>query len=294
MGFLKKIKFWKKRSNNTLTMVDAYVSTEDPRTCGAATVSMDPTVMCVTFTQTETRMDDGGAGAVKVEYERELEMKIRELEEELAVSKRLTADLMLSVNSVEQQVRKYAEERVINWSDDCDCKQQVSAVADLLKKFIVTERDANNSKPEATSRRNTKVDCETQTEAKSRHRDRANADDQETVRRLEDKNGELSLLVEEYERKIVLLNEEMEQVLRDQTYHIQHIKERYEEENRRQMLKMRDMRDELLWYKKQLAVAHTSDEIISQMERRTPPTERDEDQQQSKRSDHMHRREANS
>jgi len=130
------------------------------------------------FTQTETRIDDGGAGAVKVEYERELEMKIRELEEELAVSKRLIADLMLNVNSVEQQVRKYTEERVINWSDDCDCKQQVSAVADLLKKFIITERDANNSKPEATSRRNTKVDCETQTEANSRQRDRANADDQ--------------------------------------------------------------------------------------------------------------------
>jgi hypothetical protein len=168
----------------------------------------------------------------------------------------------------------------------------VSAVADLLKKCIITQRDANNSKPEATSRRNTKVDCKTQTEANSRQRDRANADDQETVRRLEDKNGELSLLVEEYERKIVLLNEEMEQVLRDRTYHIQHIKERYEEENRHQMLKMRDMRDELLWYKKQLAVAHTSDEIISQMERRTPPTERDKDQQQSKRSDNTRRREA--
>jgi cysteinyl-tRNA synthetase len=86
---------------------------------------------------------DGG-GAVKQEYERELEMKnqkIRELEEELAVSKRLTADLMHNMNSVEQQVRKYAEEPVIIWSDDCECKQQVSAVADL-KKFIITERDA--------------------------------------------------------------------------------------------------------------------------------------------------------
>ena len=142
------------------------------------------------------------------------------------------------------------------------------------------ERDTNNSKPEATFRRNTRVDCETQTEENSRQRDRANADDYETVRRLEDKNRELSLLVEEYERKIVLLNEEMEQVLRDQTSHIHHMKERYEEENRRQMLKMRDMRDELHWYKKQL------------LERRPPPTERDEDQQQSKRSDHKGRREA--
>ena len=117
MGFLKIIKFWKKRNNNTPTKVDACVSTEDPRTCDAATVSMDPTVMCVTFTQTETGMDGGGPGAVKVEYERELQMKnqkIRELEEELAVSKRLTADFMLNMNSVEQQVRKYAEEPVIN------------------------------------------------------------------------------------------------------------------------------------------------------------------------------------
>jgi chromosome segregation ATPase len=77
-----------------------------------------------------------GSGAVKQEYERELEMKnqkIRELEEELAVSEGLTADLMLNINSVEQQVRKYAEEPAILRADDCECKQQVSAVADLLK-----------------------------------------------------------------------------------------------------------------------------------------------------------------
>jgi hypothetical protein len=76
------------------------------------------------------------SGAVKQEYERELEMKnqkIRELEEELAVSEGLTAHLMLNTNSVEQQVRKYAEKPVILRSDDCECKQQVSAVADLLK-----------------------------------------------------------------------------------------------------------------------------------------------------------------
>jgi len=105
MGFLKKIKFWKKRNNNTPTKVDACVSTEDPRTCDAVTVSMDPTVMCSAYTQTETRTDGGGAVA-KLEYERELQMnnqKIRELEEELAVSKRLTSDLMLNMNSIEQQ-----------------------------------------------------------------------------------------------------------------------------------------------------------------------------------------------
>jgi hypothetical protein len=89
---------------------------------------------------------------------------------------------------------------------------------------MITERDANNSKPEATSRRNTSVDCETQTEAKSRRMDCANAHEQEIVRRLEDKNGKLSVLVEEYERKIVLLSEETEHMLRDRASHIHHTK----------------------------------------------------------------------
>jgi hypothetical protein len=101
-------------TNNTPTKVDACVTTDVPRTYDAATVSMDPTIMCATYTQTETRMD--GGGAMKEEYERELEMtnlKIREVVEELVVSKGLTADSMLSMNSVEQQVRKYAEEPII-------------------------------------------------------------------------------------------------------------------------------------------------------------------------------------
>jgi hypothetical protein len=132
-------------------------------------------------------------------------------------SQRLTADLMLNMSSVEQQVRKYAEEPVISWSDDCVCKQQVSAVADLLEKLVITDGDIKNSKSEAASRRNTKVDCESQTEANSTQMDRASADDQETVMRLEDKNGKLSVLVEEYKRKTVLLNEEREQMLRDRT-----------------------------------------------------------------------------
>ena len=126
MAFLKKLKFWKKRKNTpskvdscvsiehpwtsdaaTLTTdrtkVDACVSTEDPRTSEAATFTMDPTVMCAAYTQTETRMDVGGAAA-KGKYEHQLllkKQKIRELEEELAVSKEFTADLMLDVNSVE-------------------------------------------------------------------------------------------------------------------------------------------------------------------------------------------------
>jgi hypothetical protein len=48
MGFLKKLKFWKKR-NKTPTKVDACGSTQDPRTCDASTVSMDQTVMCAAY-----------------------------------------------------------------------------------------------------------------------------------------------------------------------------------------------------------------------------------------------------
>ena len=128
------------------------------------------------------------------------------------------------------------------WSDVCECKQKVSAVADLLKKIITTERDGTNSKTEATSRRKTSVDCETQMEANSRQRDGANADEQKIVRRLENKNKKLSVLVKEYERKIVLLNEEMEHVLRDRTSHIHHIKKRNEEEKSALLRKIRDMR----------------------------------------------------
>jgi Flp pilus assembly protein TadD len=60
--------------------VDAYVSTEDPRTCDAATVSTDTTVMCVVYTQTEeTRMDGGGAAAKQV-YERQHEMNKQKIQ----------------------------------------------------------------------------------------------------------------------------------------------------------------------------------------------------------------------
>jgi len=114
------------------------------------------------------------------------------------------------------------------------------------------ERDVKKLDPEATSGRNIKVDCETQTETNSRWGDCANTDEQEAVRVLEDKNRQLSKLVEKYERKIVVFNEEMGQSLQDQTSHIHHITMRYEEENQCQLLKMRDMRDELLWYKKWL------------------------------------------
>ena len=151
------------------TKVDACVFTEDQRICDVSTMTVDPTVMCVAYTQTDTGMDVGGAAATE-EYELEPEKKeekFRELEEELAVSKRLVSELMLNMKSVEQQVRKYADEPVISWSDDCDCKQQVSAVADLLKNFIIMERDIKKLEPEATSDRNTKVDTETQTETNS-------------------------------------------------------------------------------------------------------------------------------
>jgi hypothetical protein len=150
--------------------------------------------MCAACTQTEeTRIDSGGAAAAKQVYERQPEIntqKIREQQEQLAVSKRFTADLMLNITSVEQQVRKYAEAPVIRWSDNCECKQNVSAVADLLKKFIITE-DAKISKPEPTSDMNTRVNCKTQTVANSRQRDCTNFDE------LEDKYRKLSILVDE-------------------------------------------------------------------------------------------------
>jgi hypothetical protein len=270
----------RKRNNKTATKVDACVSTVDPgrcdaatvtvdptkvdecvstvdppRTCDSSTMSMDPTIMCVAYTQTDTRVDGGAAAAVAKEYEHQLKMeiqKIRELEEELAVSKRLVTDLMVNVKSVDQQVRKYAEEAVFNWSDDCECKQQVLAVADLLEDFIVMGMDVEKSDPEATSDRSMKVDCEMQTEEIGRQKNCANAEEQETVSRLEHKNRQLTVLVEKFERKIIVLNEEMQQRLEDRTSHIEHVTMKYEEENQRQLLKMRDMRNELLWYKAQL------------------------------------------
>ena len=114
-----------------------HVSTEDQRTCDVSTMTVDLTVMCVADTQTETGMDGGAAAAAKEEYELQLETKekkIQELEKELAVSKRLLEDLILNMKSLEQQVRKYAEEPVIRWSDDCECKQQVSAVCRFVEK----------------------------------------------------------------------------------------------------------------------------------------------------------------
>ena len=316
MGFFKRLKFWKRKKNNAGTKVDACVSIEDQWNCDAYTVSMDPTVMCAANTQTETTMDDGAAAAAKLQLEMK-DRKIRGLEEELAFSKRQTADFMLSITSVEQEVRKYVEKPIINWSDDCECRLQVLAVADLLKKFIVTE-DANQSKPEATSgrnkktqtegnsrqrdfagrnskvdsksqteatkkvhrqtqtkgnsrqgdfagrntkvdrkiqteatSRNTTVDCQTQTNVNSRQRNCASADEEKTVR-LEKENRKLSLLVEDSEREIVQLKEEMQHTFQDRTSHIHHIETRYEEENYRQLLKIRDMRDELLWYKEKL------------------------------------------
>ena len=121
-----------------------------------------------------------------------------------------------------------------------------------VEKFTNKKRDTKKSKPKATSGCNTKVDCEAQTEENSSQRECSNADGQETLRTLEKKHRKLSVLVEEYERKIGLLNEKMEHLLQDQNSHIQHIEMKCEEENKRQLLKKRDMREELIWYKKQL------------------------------------------
>jgi len=106
--------------------------------------------------------------------------------------------------------------------------------------------------PLSTSGRNANIYCKTQTETKSRQWFCANSDGQEAFRRLKDKNRQLSILVEKYERKFVVLNEEMEQNLQVRTSQMFHITIRYEEENQRQLLKMRDMSGELLWYMGQL------------------------------------------
>jgi len=129
---------------------------------------------------------------------------------------------------------------------------------------------------EATSYRNTKVNCETKTQANSMQKDCANAVDQETVRRQKDKNAMLSELLEEYLRMIVILNEKKQHLLRERTSHIHRIKE-YEEENCAQLCKIRNL----------------TDEITRLKEGRTPPTEKDtEDHQQKSGSDHAGRREA--
>jgi hypothetical protein len=80
------------------------------------------------------------------------------------------------------------------------------------KKSKPETRDTKKLKPVATSDRTTKVDHETLTEPNSRQRYCASADEQENVKKLGDENRKLSELVD-YERKIVLLNEEMESIL---------------------------------------------------------------------------------
>jgi hypothetical protein len=67
----------------------------------------------------------------------------------------VNTDLLISTNTMEQQVRKHAEGPVINCSDDCECQQQLSAVADLLhgmSKMATTLK---------RSGRNTTLDCQT-------------------------------------------------------------------------------------------------------------------------------------
>jgi hypothetical protein len=253
MGCFDKLKFWKKRTTKTPPKEDGCVSAKDRRICDDAKVSMDPTVMRSVHTQ--TRMSS--CAAVKVKHERKLELKnqrIRKLEEELAVSKRLTADLMLNMKGVEEQVRKYAEMPVISQCDYCECKKQVPASTDLCEKFISTDLDAKNSKPEITSGRSTESDSETPTEAKGRQMDCANADEEETERRV-------FVIVEEYERKIGLLNEQIEHLLSDPTSHID-IKRMYEEGNRRQVEKIREMGDELTWCKEQLLASLGREDIL--------------------------------
>ena len=229
------------RNNKTQTKVDACVSTEEQRTCDARTTT-DSVVLCAAYTQTTTRMD-GGAAAAKRELKLKTQ-KIQELEEELALSRGFVTDVMLNMKSVEQQVRKYAEKPVINWEYDCECSHNLSSVMDLLKNFI--ERDIQKSDSEATCVRKTKVDCESQTVSNSRQ---MNGDEQEAVRRLEDRNRQLTASAEKCKKKIAVLQQDLESMEQDGQSHIEQIQRRYEEDLQRQILKMRGMREELLWYK---------------------------------------------
>jgi polyhydroxyalkanoate synthesis regulator phasin len=200
----------------------------------------------------ENKMDR----AMKVKYECELQFKnqrIRILEKELEDSKRLTADLMIKINSVEEQV-KYAVKAVVSWCDECACKKPLPAVTNLVGKFI-TDRDAKNSDPEATTGRSTECVCETPTETESRQRDCAKLDEQETKRRVPG-------LVEDCARVTELLKEQAERLLHDETSLIHDIKRRFEEENERQVQKMRDMCDELTWYKKQLLASLCREDLM--------------------------------
>ena len=232
------------RNNKTQTKVDACVSTEEQRTCDARTTT-DSVVLCAAYTQTTTGMDGGAAAAAKRELKLKTQ-KIQELEEELALSRGFVTDVMLNMKSVEQQVRKYAEKPVINWEYDCECSQNLSSVTDLLKNFI--ERDIQKSDSEATCVRKTKVDCSSQTVSNNRQ---MNGDEQEAVRRLEDRNRQLTASVENYEKKIAVLKEDLESMEQDGQSHTQQIQRRCEEDLQRQILKMRGMREELLWYKEQ-------------------------------------------
>ena len=59
MGFLAKLKFWKKRNNKTPTKEDACVSIKDPQTCDATVVSVDPPKVDACVSTEEQRTCDG-------------------------------------------------------------------------------------------------------------------------------------------------------------------------------------------------------------------------------------------
>ena len=118
MAFLKKLKFWKKRKN-TPTKVDACVSTEDPRACDAATVTMDPPVMCAAYTQTETMMD-GGDSAAKEKFvhlhehlledgKSHIDMKCEEVNQRQLPKMRDMRDLPQSTTSHERKAPTWEE-----------------------------------------------------------------------------------------------------------------------------------------------------------------------------------------
>jgi hypothetical protein len=90
---------------------------------------MDPTVMFAAYTQ--TRMDGGGGGAAKQEYERKLQVnnqKIRELTRGGAGGLK-EIDFRLDARHEQRRTAKeHTEKPALSWTDDCECRQQVSAV----------------------------------------------------------------------------------------------------------------------------------------------------------------------
>jgi hypothetical protein len=141
MGILQKIKFW--RRNNTPTKVVVCVPTEDPRTCDAATVTIEPTVMCDACTQTTTTMDGGGGGGGVISTQSDcafvhLQETVRRLEDKnLKLSDLLEQyyNLVVLNKEVEQQLRNELSHT------RCEQKRYEKENRALLRRVIQMENE---------------------------------------------------------------------------------------------------------------------------------------------------------